>query len=77
MLQVNNWRQGQNCILADEMGLGKTAQTVCFINHLMKVEHDVGPFLVMAIVTVGVCVKSFPSSGVMLLLRCATLLPFP
>jgi hypothetical protein len=48
--QVNNWRQGSNCILADEMGLGKTAQTVCFMNHLMKVEHDVGPFLVSSTV---------------------------
>jgi hypothetical protein len=44
--QVNNWRQGANCILADEMGLGKTAQSVTFINHLMRVENDVGPFLV-------------------------------
>jgi SWI/SNF-related matrix-associated actin-dependent regulator 1 of chromatin subfamily A len=35
-----------NCILADEMGLGKTAQTVCFLNHLIKAEGDPGPFLV-------------------------------
>jgi hypothetical protein len=46
--QVNNWRAKSNCILADEMGLGKTAQSVCFINHLMRVENDPGPFLVRA-----------------------------
>jgi SNF2 family DNA or RNA helicase len=44
--QVNNWRMRSNCILADEMGLGKTAQTVCFLNHLIKAEGDPGPFLV-------------------------------
>jgi len=44
---INNFIQGRNCILADEMGLGKTVQSISFLEHLMRVEHNRGPFLVV------------------------------
>lgn len=44
---LNRWHAGQNAILADEMGLGKTAQTVSFLEHLYRVNHVRGPFLIV------------------------------
>ena len=41
------------------MGLGKTAQTVCFVNHLYRVENDAGPFLVRQ--RVILCLERFVS----------------
>ena len=44
---IRAWYEGRNCILADEMGLGKTLQTVTFIEHLRRIEHNPGPYLVI------------------------------
>lgn len=45
---VNSWHKHRNVILADEMGLGKTIQTMAFISHLISVEHNPGPYLIIA-----------------------------
>jgi hypothetical protein len=45
---LSRWHTRHNAILADEMGLGKTAQSVAFLEHLVRVNHIAGPFLVVA-----------------------------
>jgi len=44
---IKAWHDDRNTILADEMGLGKTVQIVALFEHLRRVEHLVGPFLVV------------------------------
>lgn len=44
---IAGWHHNRNLILADEMGLGKTVQCVAFLEHLRKVEHIRGPFLIV------------------------------
>ena len=45
---IEAWTKRRNVILADEMGLGKTIQAMSFINHLVFVENQAGPFLIIA-----------------------------
>lgn len=45
---VSNWDHQRNCLLADEMGLGKTIQVVSFLNWLVTVRRNRGPFLIVA-----------------------------
>lgn len=42
------WYNRRNSILADEMGLGKTVQTVAMLEYLRRVQHNRGPFLIIA-----------------------------
>lgn len=35
-------------ILADEMGLGKTIQAMSFVNYLIQIERQMGPYLIIA-----------------------------
>lgn len=44
---VFNWYERRSSILADEMGLGKTAQSICFLDQLVR-RGVRGPFLVVA-----------------------------
>lgn len=45
---IEAWAKRRNVILADEMGLGKTIQAMAFLNHLISIEHQSGPYLVVA-----------------------------
>jgi SNF2 family DNA or RNA helicase len=45
---IYNWYNRRNSILADEMGLGKTIQIIAFLQYLLQVQHNRGPFLVVA-----------------------------
>ena len=44
---VNQYKKKISSILADEMGLGKTLQSIAFLAHLLHVEKERGPFLVI------------------------------
>jgi SNF2 family DNA or RNA helicase len=43
-----SWCRQTNVILADEMGLGKTLQTITFLNFLYHEKGIMGPFLIVA-----------------------------
>lgn len=45
---INSWTKRTNVILADEMGLGKTIQAMSFVNYLIDIENQIGPYLVLA-----------------------------
>eukprot|EP00494_Astrolonche_serrata_P003665 UN03672 len=45
---IRKFYEGKNCILADEMGLGKTIQSVSFIEHLIRNNNILGPYLIVA-----------------------------
>lgn len=45
---IQKWRGGEGMILGDEMGLGKTVQVISLLHHFVTVEHQDGPYLVIA-----------------------------
>lgn len=45
---IRKFYEGKNCILADEMGLGKTIQSLSFIEHLIRNNNIMGPYLIVA-----------------------------